>query len=129
MYIRTWRPVKGQRLWCKSDKREDAMLHDPNSLGMYTCEGDLVGHAPMELSSLLSNFLRADLSNTLSATVIDQRKKEKGLVVPAKFSARTKHEIIAKTLKKFLTAKMESFPSLDVTQEDLVKKPFIVYTS
>ena len=127
IYKDTWNPVIGENLECKSDKRKKAMLHDANSLGIYNLEGDLVGHVPVELSNLLTNFLKADITNNLSATVVDKRKKEKGLVVPAKFIARTQNKMAAKTLKLFLTAKKNSFPSLNLTKEEVVKTPLIQY--
>ena len=51
----------------------------------------LVGHLPIELSSQVDNFLKADKLNTVVAEVTGKRKQEIGLVVPAKYTACT-HE-------------------------------------
>ncbi len=54
-----------------------------------------------------SNFLNADTENKISAAVIGRRKREIGLVVPAKYKARTKNKKIALTLQKYLLSKLE----------------------
>ena len=50
----------------------------------------LVGHVPIECSSILDYFLKADILNKLIATVEGKRKCEIGLVVPGKFICCTK---------------------------------------
>ena len=51
---------------------------------------DLVGHAPVESSRLLKQFLKADLGNSIYVEIIEKRKREVGLVMLAKFSAPIK---------------------------------------
>ena len=46
---------------------------------------NMVGHAPVELSSLLYHFLNADSKNAIKVSVIVKRKRDIGLVVPAKY--------------------------------------------
>ena len=60
----------------------------------------LVGHVPIELSRLLKNLLDANADNKLFANVNGKRKREVGLVVPAKFSAFTTELRIAKVLER-----------------------------
>ena len=59
----------------------------------------LVGHVPIELSCLLTNFLNSNPENKILATVIGKRKREIGLVVPAKFGAKTNIKKIANISK------------------------------
>ena len=75
---------------CVKDKRGEAMEYDKNAICVYRTPSEseqkmLVGHVPIELSSLMNNFLKANDSNKLVAKVSGKRKREVGLVVPAKF--------------------------------------------
>ena len=56
----------------------------------------------IELSRLLNNFLRANTENNLFAKVTGKRKREIGLVVPARFSAVTTELHIAEVLEREL---------------------------
>ena len=60
----------------------------------------LAGHIPIELSRLLKNFIEENAENKLCARVTGKRKREVGLVVPAKFSALTAELRIAKILER-----------------------------
>ena len=79
---------------CVKDKRGEAMEYDKNAIGVYRTPSESeqknekmlgMGYVPIELSSLLNNFLKANESNKLVAKVSGKRKREVGLVVPAKF--------------------------------------------
>ena len=66
------------------DKRGEAMEYDKNAIGVYRTPSEseqkmLVGHVPIELSSLMNNFLKANDSNKLVAKVSGKRKREVGL--------------------------------------------------
>ena len=61
---------------------------------------ELVGHVPVELSSLIYHFLNASSENRMTFEVTGKRKREVGLVVPAKFNALTKDK---KKQRKFWT--------------------------
>ena len=50
----------------------------------------LVGRVPIECSSLLDHFVKADSSNKLISALEGKRKREIGLVVPGKFICCTK---------------------------------------
>ena len=56
---------------------------------------ELVGHLSIELSMLFGNFLKAADTNRIIAEVVGSRKREAGLVVPAKYTALTKELKIA----------------------------------
>ena len=59
IYKDCWSPVIGEELNCKADPRKEAQTYDKHALGAYKkVEGAdvLVGHVPIELSSLLSFF-------------------------------------------------------------------------
>ena len=67
------------------------------------------GHVPIELLHLLKNFLEAETENKLCAQVTGKRKREVGLVVPAKFTAPTSELRIARILERELTARAEKY--------------------
>ena len=92
-----WTPVLDEELECDGDTRSEAKEHDENAIGVYkppdlkgtkqpNSKKMLAGHIPIELSCLLKNFLSANLENKLFAKVAGKRKREIGLVVPARFS-------------------------------------------
>ena len=63
VYKQTWTPSLGEILQCKKDNRQEALDHDEHAVGVYKFESDdvetmLVGHVPIELSMLLSRFLK-----------------------------------------------------------------------
>ena len=73
----------------------------------------LVGHAPVELSKLLNEFLKADTRNCIYVEVIGKQKREVGLVVSAKFPARTKCSRTARVLDEQLLKTKEQFSTLE----------------
>ena len=58
----------------------------------------LVGHIPIELSKLINQFLQADDSNSMTATVAGKRKREQGLVVPSTFKCFSLNKKLSKIL-------------------------------
>ena len=99
VYKDTWNPIKGQCIDCRPDTREEAKEYDTNSLGLYE-HHTLVGHVPVEISCLLTHFLKADKENSLSAIVIGGRKKERGLVIPAKNQTDENSKNLANVLSR-----------------------------
>ena len=90
----------GQNLICRTDTREEAIEHDKNAIGVFK-SGDqetLVGHLPIEISCLLTNFLKAAPENKLDAIAVGKRKREVGLIVPAKYVPLTKNKTFANIL-------------------------------
>ena len=103
VYKSVWSPVIDQVLECKRDMRAKAQDHYSNAIGVYLISNQketLAGHIPIELSRLLKNFIEENAENKLCARVIGKRKREVGLVVPAKFSALTAELRIAKILER-----------------------------
>ncbi|KAJ7349532.1 hypothetical protein OS493_038746 [Desmophyllum pertusum] len=99
-------PVIDQVLECEQDTRAEAKEHDSNAIGVYLvmkqpdAKKTLAGHVPIELSRLLKNFLEENDENRLFAQVTGKRKREVGLVVPAKFTAFTTELRIARILER-----------------------------
>ena len=50
---------------------------------------ELMGHAPIEISNIICYFLRADERNRVNVQVTGKRKREVGLVVPARYHMYT----------------------------------------
>ena len=78
----------------------------------------LVRHIPIELSSLMTNFLQAAPENKLMTKVIGKRKREVGLVVPAKYQAVTKTQRIANILYQKLTQKNDNLKNFEMTLKE-----------
>ena len=72
---------------------------------------ELVGHAPVEFSSLLYHFLQAIAENCINVEVIGKRKPEVGLAVPVKYSAFTRNKKIAMVLDKELAKRKNLYKS------------------
>ena len=53
---------------------------------------ELVGHVPVELSSLIYHFLNTSSENRMTVEVTGKRKREVGLILPAKFNALAKDQ-------------------------------------
>ncbi len=79
----------------------------------------LVGHVPIELSSLVNNFLKANESNKLVAKVSGKRKREVGLVVPV-----TKEHRLAKILEEELSLRKDKYTHFEITQVEKAFKQF-----
>ena len=94
----------GQVLLAQPDGRKEALDYDKYVVGIFKRhEEDIlklnhVGHVPVDISKLLNQFLKADTGNCIYVEVIGKRKREVGLLVPAKFSARTKCSRTARVL-------------------------------
>ena len=120
VYKHTWTPIIDQVLQCEKDSRAEAQEHDSNVVGVYlvTTQSDtkktLAGHVTIELSHLLKNFLEADAGNKLCVQVTGKRKREVGLVVPAKFKALTSELRIARILERELTARAEKYSHFEL---------------
>ena len=117
VYKSFWALQMGEKLVVRPDPREEALQYDKYAIGLYKYDKDvdgddgLVGHVPIELSSLLHHFLNADSNNFINAVV--NIKREIGLVVPTRYIAYTKNKHCAKILDKELTKRKELFKTLD----------------
>ena len=70
IYKSVWKPCDGEMLNCVKDKRGEAMEYAKNAIGVYRTPSEseqkmLVGHVPIELSSLMNNFLKANDSQMI----------------------------------------------------------------
>ena len=117
IYKDTWVPSIGQNLICRTDTREEVIEYDKNAIGVFK-SGDketLVGHLPIEISCLLTNFLmKAAPENKLDAIVVGKRKREVGLIVPAKYVALTKNKTFANILFNKLQEKKKNHPNFEL---------------
>ena len=108
-------PHKGETLIAQPDNRDEAQENDKYAVGIYKKNNDgskeLVGHAPVEFSSLLYHFLRASPENCINIEVIGKRKREAGLVVPAKYNAFTRNKKAAMVLDEQLAKRKKLYKS------------------
>ena len=61
IYKSIWKPCNGKMLNCVKDKRGEAMDYDKNTIGVFRTPSEseqknLMGHVPIELSSLHKQF-------------------------------------------------------------------------
>ena len=128
IYKDTWCPKMGEELVCHKDDREEAKQYDLNAIGVFQSACDekserLVGHIPVEISQLINYFISAANTNTIIAVATGKRKREIGLVVPAKYFAYTNNTKNAEKLMKKLLEKKIFSNSLYTTKillKDLV---------
>ena len=81
VYKATCSPQVGEKLECNEDTRQEAKDYDENAVGLFKAASrdgkkTLVGHVPIELSSLVDHFLKADKSNSVCAEVTGKRKRD-----------------------------------------------------
>ena len=126
VYKATWTPEIGEQLVCHEDTRKEAKEYDEHAVGVFKTskqgKENVVGHVPMELSSLLDYFLKADKSNKLLVEVTGKRKREVGLVVPAQFTAYTVNQRHAQVLDAELIKKKEKFKLSELLYEPGCKR-------
>jgi len=97
IYKDDWTPKVREKLEAKKDTREEAVANDKYAIGLY--KGDkLVGHIPIEISSLMYHFLNESTKNRIEGMVIGKRMREVGLVVPVEYAAVTTYKITATIL-------------------------------
>lgn len=125
VYNSIWTSSIGQVLLAQPDERKEALDYDKYAVGIFKHKKDisglgLVGHVPVELSKQLNQFLKADTRNCIYVEVIGKRKREVGLVVPAKFSARTKCSRTARVLDEQLLKIKEQFSTMVLKLIDFV---------
>ena len=108
VYKSIWSPYAGETLMAYPDGRPEALEYDKFAVEIYKIkekekdmeeQEELVSHVPVELSSLIYNFLNASSENRMTVEVTGKRKQEVGLVVPANFNALAKD----KKQRKFWT--------------------------
>ena len=100
-------------------KQRNMMLMQSACMTVYVMKTDdanktLAGHVPIELSQLLSYFLQANAENQLAAQVTGKRKREVGLVVPAKFTAFTPKLRKARILERELNGRAAKYSHFEL---------------
>ena len=127
-----WTSVVDEMLQCGRDTCIEAKEHEEIPIGVYKPPGPkgvkqpnskktLAGHVPIELSRILNNFLRAKTENSLFVKVTAKRKREIGLVVPARFSAVTTELRIAEVLEIELTNKALKYSHFELNNITIEK--------
>ena len=107
--------------WKPENKRAEAKEYDTNAIGVYVtherpdAENTLARHVPIELSRLLTFFLQAN-ADRISLLQQLQRKREVGLVVPAKFTAFTQELKNAKILKRELNERAFELKNITIDE-------------
>ena len=77
--------LEKKNLFTAPDKREEALSYDEFAIGVYKDEkcSLLVGHLPIEISSLSCHFLKKSSENKIIVEITGKREREICLVVPA----------------------------------------------
>ena len=93
---------------------------------LVTTTVNLLCHLNMsiELSRLLNNFLRPKTENNLFTKVTGKRKREIGLVEPARFSAVTTELHIAEVSERELSSKAMKYSHFELNNITIEKNKF-----
>ena len=94
-----------------SDDREEAKEYDKYVVGLYKRDL-LVGHIPIEISSLCFHFINQDPGNKIKALITGKREPEIGLVVPAKLIFITNNKRFSEVLENELIKRKNKFPTV-----------------
>ena len=105
VYKECWTPIMGETVLARKDTREEAIEYDKYAIGIFKKQEKLVGHIPIELSQLIYHFLNESNENFIEASVSGKRKRDIGLIVPAKYVAFTKSKRMANILQSELKNK------------------------
>ena len=116
VYKTIWSAVTGEVLYTRPDDRVEATNYDPYAIGVYKEEAclTLVGHVPVEISHILHHFLGAQLLNRVMVTITGKRKREAGLVVPAKYQIYTSERKTDKIQSTALLSIQNSYTTLEL---------------
>ena len=125
-----------KKLWIMTSgqgQSSKALDHDEHAVGVYKFESDdaetmLVGHVPIELSMLLSRFLKASEKNAVEVKVCGKRRREVGLVIPGHYKARTKSRSHCKILDRelnYMKTKYSHFEIEHELSEERILMPYV----
>ena len=114
VYQSVWTSTVGENLFTAPDKREKALSYDEFAIGVYKDEkcSLLVGHLPIEISSLSYHFLKKSSENKIIVKITGKRVREIGLVVPANFVYITKDKNCSIILENELEKRKTLFQDL-----------------
>ena len=82
VYKSIWTSSIGQVLSPQLDVQKEALDYDKYAVSVFKrhkedfSQLDLEGHAPIELASLLNQFLKADVGTSIYVKIIGKRKRE-----------------------------------------------------
>ena len=111
VYMEVWNVAIGEVLDAASDDREEAKEYNEYAVGVYK-KDLLVGHIPIEFSSLCYHFINQDPGNKIKALITGKRHREIGLVVPAKLIFLTNNKRFSEVLENELLKRKNMFPTL-----------------
>ena len=114
VYQSVWTSTVGENLFTAPDKREEALSYDEFAIDVYKGEkcSLLVGHLPIEISSLSYHFLKKSSENKIIVKITGKRVREIGLVVPANFVYITKDKNCSIILENELEKRKTLFQDL-----------------
>ena len=105
VYKEVWDATIGEMLEAAS--RE----YDKYAVGL--CKRDLlVGHIPIEISSLCFHFINQGPGNKRKALITGNRRREIGLVVPTKLIFITNNKRFSEVLENKLIKRKNKFPTV-----------------
>ena len=87
----------------------------------------LNGHIPIELSTLINQFLQADDSNSMTATIVGKRKRGQGLLVPSTYKSSSLNKKRSKILYEELMKKKIRYSYLELDMEEFINKKTIEF--
>ena len=123
VYKETWNPLKGEKLMCNHDKREEAKIFEDHAVGTYK-DSLLVGHVPFELSFLFCKFIKKSNDQIFSEDN-GGRKLENDLVVPCIFHVNG-IKIILKHFRKTDTYEnKEKAIDMNIKKSEIRKRTFL----
>ena len=114
VYQSVWTSTVDENLFTAPDKREEALSYNEFAIGVYKDEkcSLLVGHLPIEISSLSYHFLKKSSENKIIVKITGKREREIGLVVPANFVYITKDKNCSIILEAELEKRKTLFQDL-----------------
>ena len=95
----------------REDDREEAKEYDKYAFGLYKRDL-LIGHIPIEISSLCFHFINQDQGNKIKALITGKRQQEIGPVIPAKLIFITNNKRFSEVLEKELIKRKNKFPTV-----------------
>ena len=111
IYKEVWDTAIGDTLEAASDDREEAKEYDTYSVGFYK-KDLLIGHIPIEISSLCFHFINQHPENKIRAMISGKRQREIGLIVPAKIIFTTNNKRYSEVLEKKQLKRKAKFPTV-----------------
>ena len=111
VYKEVWDATIREMLKAASNDREEAKEYDEYAVGLYK-KDLLVGHIPIEISSLCFYFINQDPENKIIARITGKRQREIGLVVPAKIIFITNNKRYSEVLEKEFIKRKDKFPTV-----------------